>query len=67
MDANKQEAKDLIDSVAELFSAPKPTLGIDIDGCIDVCPIFFQLITRCWPGMSLLFPIATTEARQRNF
>lgn len=50
MDGNKDGVKDLINSVAEVFSVPKPTLGIDIDGCIDVCPISFQLITRCWPG-----------------
>lgn len=33
-----------------LFSVPYPSLAIDIDGCIDEAPIFFKLLTNCWPG-----------------
>ncbi len=36
--------------VAEGSSDPHPSLGIDIDGCVDEAPLFFQLLTRCWPG-----------------
>jgi hypothetical protein len=27
-----------------------PNLGIDIDGCIDESPIFFQFLSHCWKG-----------------
>ena len=29
---------------------PQPSLGIDLDGCVDECPLFFQVLTHCWPG-----------------
>ena len=27
-----------------------PTLGIDLDGCVDESPIFFNILTHVWPG-----------------
>lgn len=30
--------------------APAPTLGIDLDGCVDEYPDFFRTLTGCWPG-----------------
>lgn len=27
-----------------------PSLGIDLDGCVDEAPIFFQTLTKTWPG-----------------
>ena len=27
-----------------------PSLGIDIDGCIDEAPMFFQTLSHVWPG-----------------
>lgn len=27
-----------------------PTLGIDFDGCVDESPVFFRMMTHCWPG-----------------
>lgn len=29
---------------------PPPTLGIDLDGCVDESPIFFRTLTHAWPG-----------------
>ena len=28
----------------------QPSLGIDLDGCVDECPLFFKVLTHCWPG-----------------
>jgi uncharacterized HAD superfamily protein len=28
----------------------QPSLGIDIDGCVDEAPIFFKILTNTWPG-----------------
>jgi hypothetical protein len=36
--------------VDEFASCPYPSIGIDLDGCVDEAPIFFQLLTRYWPG-----------------
>lgn len=38
------------DVIRRLFPEPVPTLGIDIDGCVDEAPIFFRILTRIWPG-----------------
>lgn len=32
------------------MSVVYPSLGIDLDGCVDEFPIFFQLLTQYWPG-----------------
>lgn len=29
---------------------PQPTLGIDLDGCVDESPAFFSILSHVWPG-----------------
>jgi hypothetical protein len=36
--------------IASAIDAPVPTLGLDIDGCIDEAPAFFSILTNIWPG-----------------
>ena len=40
--------------VAELMvrmsDIPAPTLGLDLDGVLDESPIFFNILTKVWPG-----------------
>jgi hypothetical protein len=31
-------------------AGPYPSLGIDLDGCVDECPIFFSILTKSWHG-----------------
>lgn len=38
------------DVLREVVSQPKPTLGIDLDGCVDESPSFFNIVTHVWPG-----------------
>ncbi len=38
------------EATRSVFSCPSPSLGIDIDGCVDEAPIFFQILTRVWLG-----------------
>lgn len=38
------------DALKNLFSVLYPSLGIDLDGCVDEAPIYFQLLTTYWPG-----------------
>lgn len=46
--------KDQIQHAAEAVKAalhqPKPTLGIDLDGCVDEAPGFFNILSHVWPG-----------------
>lgn len=38
------------DALLEVMHQPQPTLGIDLDGCVDEAPSFFNIITHLWPG-----------------
>jgi len=42
--------KENISSIVNLFNTPSPTLGIDVDGCIDEAPLFFSMLTNNWSG-----------------
>lgn len=46
--------KDQIQHANEVVRAvlhqPKPTLGIDLDGCVDEAPGFFHILSTVWPG-----------------
>jgi hypothetical protein len=44
---NRQEHDQAVRNLAEM---PAPSLGIDLDGCVDEAPIFFQILTSRWPG-----------------
>ncbi len=36
--------------VCDLLDQGPPTLGIDLDGCVDESPTFFGILTAAWPG-----------------
>jgi uncharacterized HAD superfamily protein len=42
--------KENLNSFKNLISAQNPTLGIDVDGCIDESPMFFSVLTQSWAG-----------------
>lgn len=37
-------------TLLQAVTEPQPTLGIDLDGCVDEFPTFFSLLTHLWPG-----------------
>ncbi len=37
-------------AMQNLSTTVYPSIGLDLDGCIDESPIFFQLLARYWPG-----------------
>jgi hypothetical protein len=48
--ADKQEIKQVAEVMAGLSSMPQPSIGLDIDGCIDEAPVFFRILSHNWPG-----------------
>lgn len=42
-----RNARDILLKVVE---QPQPTLGIDLDGCVDESPSFFNILSHVWPG-----------------
>ena len=37
-------------ALTDVVSQPQPTLAIDLDGCVDESPTFFNILTHVWPG-----------------
>ena len=45
----KDQIRHAADVLSEVVSQPQPTLGIDLDGCVDESS-FFQILSHVWPG-----------------
>ncbi|QGJ68637.1 Hypothetical protein PBC10988_2980 [Planctomycetales bacterium 10988] len=46
----KDQIRHARDVVIDAFHHPMPTLGIDLDGCVDESPMFFNILSYAWPG-----------------
>ncbi|WP_437191326.1 hypothetical protein [Planctomicrobium sp. SH527] len=64
IDDRKAQISEVAAALQSLSSIPYPSLGIDLDGCVDECPIFFQLLTGCWPGK--VFVISYRNNREKT-
>jgi hypothetical protein len=62
---NEQSASGYIEMNAETSSGatPAPTIGLDLDGCIDEAPIFFGILTRVWPGKVVIITYRDDRAK----
>lgn len=50
----KDQIQHARDSLLNVLHQPKPTLGIDLDGCVDEAPGFFHILSTVWPGDVIL-------------
>jgi hypothetical protein len=50
------------DKHSEATAASFPSLGIDMNGCIDETTRFFQILTKYWPGK--IFVVSYNSSRQ---
>jgi hypothetical protein len=48
-------------------ASPQPSLGIDIDGCVDEAPLFFQVLTNCWPGKVIVISFRSDQAKAEAY
>lgn len=46
----KDQSRLASDVLREVVRQPQPTLGIDLDGCVDESPTFFNILSHVWPG-----------------
>lgn len=46
----KDNSKAIAERLGALAEMPYPSLGINLDGCVDEAPLFFRLLTNYWPG-----------------
>ncbi|XZE56382.1 hypothetical protein SH139x_002493 [Planctomycetaceae bacterium SH139] len=41
----------------------KPTLGLDLDGCVDEAPKFFSTLSQFWPGEVIVVTYRSDRAK----
>jgi hypothetical protein len=46
----RDQIRQASDVLREVVHQPQPTLGIDLDGCVDEAPAFFNILSHVWPG-----------------
>jgi hypothetical protein len=44
-----------------------PSLGVDLDGCVDEAPIFFGTLTKTWPGKVLVITYRDDRGKAEQF
>ena len=52
MKPTREQVREVAEALVNIYDMPfqAPTLGIDLDGCVDECPVFFRTLTAVWPG-----------------
>ena len=59
----KDQIKQVGDALVEVVSQPQPTLAIDLDGCVDESPSFFNILTHVWPGDVIVITFRTDRVK----
>ncbi|MCA9090896.1 MAG: hypothetical protein KDA90_19920 [Planctomycetaceae bacterium] len=59
----KDQIQHATEVVRSVLHQPKPTLGIDLDGCVDEAPGFFQILSTVWPGDVLVITFRSDRER----
>lgn len=63
----KKELSEIQQNLAELFSRPTPSLGIDIDGVLDEANLFFRTLTQVWPGQIFIISYRNDRGKAEQF
>ena len=59
----KDQIRQARDVLLEVVSQPRPTLGIDLDGCVDESPAFFNILSHVWPGDVIVITFRSDRAK----
>lgn len=59
----KDQIYEATDILLNIFDQPKPTLGIDLDGCVDESPRFFSILSQVWPGEVIVVTYRSDRAK----
>jgi hypothetical protein len=59
----KDEVRTVADAVSNMFELPMPSIGLDLDGTIDEAPIFFTVLSHCWPGKVFVITFRTDREK----
>lgn len=48
-------------------ASPQPSLGIDIDGCVDEAPLFFQVLMHRWLGKVFVISFRSDRSKAEAY
>lgn len=51
------------DTLLNISDPLKPTLGLDLDGCVDEAPKFFRTLSHFWPGEVIVVTYRSDRAK----
>ncbi len=63
MPDKKKQIDQVRAAMESLAWCPQPSLGIDIDGCVDEAPLFFTILTHSWPGKVFVITYRNDRAK----
>ena len=66
-DHRREQITQLSNALQGAPASPQPSLGIDIDGCVDEAPLFFQILTNCWPGKVFVISFRSDQAKAEAY
>ena len=66
-DQTGKQITELSDAAQSAPSTPQPSIGIDLDGCVDESPLFFQVLTKCWPGKVFVISFRSDHAKAEAY
>lgn len=52
--------------ILDLINCPFPSIGIDLDGTIDGCPLFFRLLSHIWKGNIYIITMRNDLEKTKN-
>lgn len=64
---DKKQIKELGETMSRVFDPYQPSLAIDIDGCVDEAPIFFQILTQLWPGKVFVISLRNNHEKTKAY
>lgn len=67
MNDKKRQVSIVAEALNNLIDPMYPTLGIDINGCVDEAPILFQLLTKYWPGKVYVISIGNDYDKTKAY
>jgi hypothetical protein len=66
-DHRREQITELSDAAQSAPSTPQPSIGIDLDGCVDESPLFFQSLTHSWPGSVYVISFRSDHAKAEAY
>ena len=66
-DHRREQITQLSNAPQGATASPQPSLGIDIDGCVDEAPLFFQVLTHSWHGKVFMISFRSDQAKAEAY